>query len=131
LWAVARYDFGLTNEQFGELTPAMFVALLERRWQEFRRGMYGQAVVAAQNYNLHRPEDAAMLSAMDFIPGSVNTDDEKQEEVRRNVMAWHSMHPDATSEQIAALRTRVIAGLVKQGYEEAKATEMYDSIFAH
>ena len=107
----------------------MFAALLERRWQEFRRGMYGQAMLLAQTYNLHRPENAPIMSGMEFLPGFHDPDSEKLDQVRSNVMAWHSMHPDATPEQVAALRTRVVASLKQQGFE--KAEEMFDSIFEH
>lgn len=85
-------------------------------------------MIVAQTYNMHRGE-GPVRSAIEFLPGYNDPETEKLDEVRDNVMAWHGMHPDATTEQVAALRTRVVAGLKKQGYENAD--EMYDSIFAH
>jgi hypothetical protein len=107
----------------------MFAALLERRWQEFRRMTYGSAMIVAQKWNMYRPEGASPKGALEFVPGFANADEAKLDEMRQNVMSWFALHPDASKDHVAAMRARVIAGLKKQGY--ANAERMYDSIFEH
>lgn len=68
-------------------------------------------------------------SVLEFLPGYSSEEEEKLDEIRQNVMSWFGLHPDANEEQVAALRTRVVASLKKQGY--ANAEELYDSIFKH
>ena len=107
----------------------MFTELLNRRWQAFRRISYGGAMVVAQKWNMYREEGTMAKSVLEFLPGYSSPEEEKLDEIRQNVLSWFGMHPDATKEQVAALRTRVIASLEKQGYKDAEA--MYDNVFAH
>lgn len=71
MWAVARYDFGLTDEEFGKLTPTQFQLLWERRTANFRRQCYLHGITAAATYNVQRTDwKQETLSPMDFIPRS-------------------------------------------------------------
>lgn len=79
MWAVARYDFGLSDEEFGKLTPPQFWRLWERRTVNFRRQCYLHGITAAATYNVRRTDwKQDVLSPMDFVPRSVS-DSERDE----------------------------------------------------
>ena len=68
LWAVARYDLGLSDDEFGELTPAMFQALCNRRNVRIKYERFANAQTAAAVYNVNRVKaDDPIISAMDFV----------------------------------------------------------------
>jgi hypothetical protein len=58
-WAVAVYDFGLTEEQFLDLTPAKFRALSKRHELKNQLEDYRAGVIASLLYNIHRGKSAA------------------------------------------------------------------------
>lgn len=69
MWAVARYDFGLTHEEFGRLSLAQFAALWDRRSCDWKRSCYLQGIIASCIYNVHRTKDSDhIFSAQDFVP---------------------------------------------------------------
>lgn len=53
-WAVAIYDFGLTEEQFLDLTPAKFRALGKRHELKNQLEDYRAGVIASLLYNINR-----------------------------------------------------------------------------
>ena len=66
-YAIARYDLGLSMEEFGEMVPSMFFELRKRRVVYIRHIRYASAMSAAMVYNVNRPEDAEPLTAFDFV----------------------------------------------------------------
>ena len=68
LWALARYDLGLSDEEFGDLTYAMFEALLERHKADERRKFIRAGIIATQvvNFSMCAPDEKAKI--MDFVP---------------------------------------------------------------
>ncbi len=70
MWAIGRFDLGLTDRQFGELTPAMFEALLLRKHEDHKRRCFYAGLTAAAVYNANpfRGKDAKAVSPLDFRP---------------------------------------------------------------
>jgi hypothetical protein len=69
--AIARYDFGLNDEEFGRLTLPEFHDLWERRRINFRRQIYLHGLVASAVYNGRRTDwKQHVFSPFDFIPRS-------------------------------------------------------------
>jgi len=58
-WAVAIYDFKLTEEQFFDLTPAKFRALGKRHELRNQLEDYRAGVIASLLYNIHRGKGTA------------------------------------------------------------------------
>ena len=69
LWAIARYDLGLTTDDFGELTPALFEALIERRKAESKQDYFRTGLISAAVINTSMAAPKTPVSAMDFVPG--------------------------------------------------------------
>src|ERR1051326_2867207 len=90
LWAVAVHDFGLTSEEFGRLTPGMFMALLDRRSAQFRRECYLAGLVASTilNVNRHSEKDRAW-SPFDFVP--TLQEDPERDQIKQNIASLFSM----------------------------------------
>ena len=82
MWAVARYDFGLTDSAFGRLTPTQFWALWERRAANFKRQSYLHGLTSAAVYNVNRTDEKQhVFSPFDFI-GKSSEDAEVDEIVQ-------------------------------------------------
>jgi hypothetical protein len=78
--AVAFYDFRLTEEQFGRLTPLQFWALWDRRAAAFRQQCYLQGIVASAVFNSQRTDSKQHLfDCWDFVPRS--RDEAQREEI--------------------------------------------------
>lgn len=65
--AIARYDLGLTEAEFWDLTPAQFVALNKRHLIHRQMDDYRSGVIAAVMCNLHRSKDSPALQPSDFF----------------------------------------------------------------
>src|SRR6185312_12893062 len=68
MWAIARYDLGLTSDEFYALTPRQFDALLKRKehadtMQEF---LFGQLAAMTANFSMAPPKKPAR--PQDFMP---------------------------------------------------------------
>ena len=68
MWAVGRYDLGLTEEEFWGLTPRQYRALLDRHeeaqeWQDYRAG-----VIAATVVNMLKAKGGKTYKPTDFMP---------------------------------------------------------------
>lgn len=85
MWAIARFDLGLSDKEFGAITPAMLDALLRRKQareqQEFlRTGIVAAAII---NFSMSPPKEP--VSARDFVPDFDGTKEEKEEFDLRNL----------------------------------------------
>ncbi len=69
IWAVARFDLGLSTTEFGELSPALFESLVERKRQADREEYLRAGIIASSiiNSSMGAPEKA--ISPWDFVPG--------------------------------------------------------------
>ncbi len=61
LWAIGRYDLGLSDDEFWRLTPAQFAALCDRMEAEREHAEYCAALVIAEMGNMQRAEGAVPL----------------------------------------------------------------------
>lgn len=120
---MARYDLGLTWDEFGELTPTMFKALCHRRNVHMKHTRYANALTAAAVYNVHRPtQETEMLTAFDFVR------DEKASralmEVRtlkRQILeAVGQMPTNTPREKFMRLRENIISQITALGRTDAK-----------
>ena len=70
MWAIARYDLALSDEDTGELTVATFEALLARRSAQYNRERLNAGIVAAAIYNANpfRGENSKNVLPIDFVP---------------------------------------------------------------
>jgi hypothetical protein len=70
MWAISRFDLGLSDKDAGELTISMFEALLDRKMASNNREKLNAGIVAASIYNANpfRGEDAKVASPLDFVP---------------------------------------------------------------
>jgi hypothetical protein len=67
LWAIGRYDLGLTIEEFGCLTGDSFEAMLERKMEDRRQtvGLLAATIVNAAPFG---SRDREPVTASDFFP---------------------------------------------------------------
>jgi hypothetical protein len=69
LWAIARFDLRLSDNEFGSFTPHLFDLLLQRKQAADRLEYYRTGIIAAAvvNFSMGRPEKP--MSPLDFVPG--------------------------------------------------------------
>lgn len=95
---MARFDLQLTEEEFGELTPGLFEALVTRK-QAADKADYARAgIVAAAviNHSMSPPEKA--VHPLDFVPGESKKD--------REAFDLSSMTPEAQAKAVKGMFTR-------------------------
>jgi hypothetical protein len=68
LWAQARYDLGLTEEEFWRMTPRQLSALLKRHKREHERQefLFAQVVSNTVNFSMCRPKQP--VTPKQFMP---------------------------------------------------------------
>lgn len=69
LWAIGRYDLGLSDEEFWRLTPAQFAALCDRMEAEREHAEYCAALVASTVANCNRAEGVEPFEPGLFMRG--------------------------------------------------------------
>lgn len=100
--AVAIFDFHLSQEQFGRITPRLFWDLWERREMMLRRACYLSGIVASAVFNVARTQvGQKVFEPWDFLPRS---------------------HDDAQREEIILLFRRQINEIPPQHHKDARAT---------
>lgn len=67
LWALARYDFGLTDAEFWRLSWARFLALLDRLVDARRRADYRAGLITAAIHNLVPRKSGRLAKPEDFF----------------------------------------------------------------
>ncbi len=105
----------------------MFNALLDRRWEKFRRDCFPTALLLAQRFNQKRGEGVEPRTPFSFLPGYEPKEMSRREQAQHNVKVYFSTLRDVDEETAAKVRLRVIANLKKAGHEDAE--EMIDEIF--
>ena len=69
LWAIGRYDLGLTDDEFGVLTPGLLEALLDRKQAESKQDYFRTGLISAAVINTSMAAPKRPVSALDFVPG--------------------------------------------------------------
>ena len=75
LWAIGRYDLGLSDEDFGSLTPALFEALLIRRTAETKQDYLRSGIVAAAVINSSMAAPKEPVHPIEFVPGETKPEE--------------------------------------------------------
>lgn len=65
--SVARYDLGLNEDEFWELTPAQFDAINERHLVHRQMEDYRAGVIASILVNIHKEQGAKPAEPSDFF----------------------------------------------------------------
>jgi hypothetical protein len=123
LWSIAQFDFGLSLEEFGRLTPGMFQALQERRQVQFRHHCLYAGIVASTLINIKLPKDSTPVSPYDFFVGASEAEDESErelEEIKKNIVSAFSMFPNPTPDKLQELHERSVKSLKERGYADAE-----------
>ena len=83
LWSLARYDLGLSTEEFYDLTSGQLDALMRRREREIEESEFMSAQIAAcvVNFSMSRPEKA--VSTVEFMPSHFRRKQERAKRVDR------------------------------------------------
>jgi hypothetical protein len=68
-WSAARFHLGLTDREFGELTPRQFALLMDRHREkvDLDKTLAGIVASAVANFGYCRPKEA--LQPADFVGG--------------------------------------------------------------
>ena len=66
---MARYDLGISDTEFGELTPHLFDLLLQRKQAQDKQEYYRAGIIAAAVVNFSMGHPDKPVSPMDFVPG--------------------------------------------------------------
>lgn len=105
--AVARFDYGLSLEEFGRLTLPQFWRLWERRAAEFKRFCYLQGIPAAATYNAARTDQKQhIFSPHDFVPRS--PEEAQREEIVMMLRAqWVELKPTQLEPARQAWRKKI------------------------
>jgi hypothetical protein len=128
MWAMAKYDFGLSWEEFCDCTPRIFWALFNRYHVSVRHLRYANALTASAVYNTSRTKkDDPVIEAFEFVATSEETEKRTNrkryiEYVNKSLSMW------ATSpEKFAEKRPLVIADLEFSGCDYAE--QLVDRMF--
>jgi hypothetical protein len=87
LWSIGVYDFGLTDEQFWELTPAQFSALSERYDQDNMRLDFRAAIISSVIANTSRGKDDPPFTPKQFMPDYGDEEVENEEQSAEEMIA--------------------------------------------
>jgi hypothetical protein len=131
LWALARYDLGLSWEEFEELTPAMFQALCKRRNVRIKYERLANALTASVVANVNRSKaDDPIIQPFDFIrDGESAQKKERLDAAKRHCKKVMNVPSGTSREKIMEIRGRAIKDLEAAGYENAE--NIMDSCWPH
>jgi hypothetical protein len=125
LWAVARYDLGLSYEEFGEITPGMFHALCERKRIRYKYERLAHAITASAVYNVNRKQDSPVIQPMDFIVEKTR-EQEELEEIKKVIKTAITAAPAGTSREVLLkMKANVIKSLNARGRTDSE--KVFDS----
>ena len=116
MWSIARYDLGLSFEEFEDCTPAMFNALCRRKRIRYKYERLAHALTASAVYNCNRAsKDSPIIQPFDFV-----REVDKAEEERLAIMAIirkaiGEAAAKASREKLLRIRANVIASLGMRG----------------
>lgn len=119
---MARYDFGLNEDEFGDLTPGEFNALCKRRNVRIKYERYANAITASAVYNCNRADsDDPLVTAFDFVRDEREAEKREKHLKAKQFVKQALALPFATKrEKFLEVRLKVIADLIAGGYEDAE-----------
>ena len=81
---MARYDLGLSESEFGRLSPAALDELLSRKWEGEKREFLRSGIVAAAIYNANpfRDKNAKAVNPLDFVPDDKPKDNQLEAQIK-------------------------------------------------
>ncbi len=129
---MARFDLGITLDEFWDLTPGMFQALCKRRNIAIRYDRYASALTASAVYNVHRGSaDDPVVVAYDFIrPEAEAIALQKVRDTQRYVKQVIGQLPMSTPRaKYLEIRDKTIADLRVSGHSNAE--ELFDQVWPH
>jgi hypothetical protein len=130
---MARFDLGLSIDEFWELTPGMFQALCKRRNISIKYDRYANALTASAIYNSNRASaDDPVVTAFDFI--RPEEDAARLDKIRKGKQYAKKAIGNlpmmtTTREKYLEARTRAIADLTASGYEDAEG--LFNEVWPH
>jgi hypothetical protein len=126
---MAHYDFGVRSfEEFGRMTPGMFIALMRRKQAQFTRDLFLQGTVAAAIWNSSgNLKEGKSVSPWDFIYDEKAN--EQREQLKKNIVSMVSVATAYTKADMDEVRENVIAKLTKAGYQDV--AEIFEEAFPH
>lgn len=94
MWAFARYDLRLSDDEFGGLSYAQLEVLVDRYKEDQRRQFLHSGIVASAIINMLRAPDSKPVKPTDFVPDLSDTKNDLSkmsgEEVERHFLAMFS-----------------------------------------
>ena len=129
---MAKFDLGLTMDEFWELTPSMFAALCKRRNIRIKYERYANALTASAVYNANRhSEESPVVMPFDYIRDEESARKlERMREGKRFIRKTIGGLPMTTTRaRFLEVRLKVIADLTSSKYENAE--EMFNEIWPH
>jgi hypothetical protein len=132
-WAIAKYDLGLSLDEFWDCTPGVFQALCKRRNIRIKYERYAHAITASAVYNVNRHSaDDPVISAFDFIRDEQSAvKQEKLRQAKQYIKQAIGNLPMTTSrEKLLETRLKVIEDLRASGHADAEQlfTECWPSL---
>lgn len=129
---MAKYDFGLTLEEFEELTPGGLWALGKRRNVAIKYDRFANALTASAVYNVNRGDaDAPVVTAFDFIRDE--KDAAKRERIREAKTYIKKVIGNAPMttpmEKFQEIRRNAIKDLQASGYDNAE--DLFNEVWPH
>lgn len=101
MWAVARYDLRLSEDEFWALSLREWTALVERRDSELERAEWGTATLTAMVVNMFRKENSKPFEPAHFLNGKGRKQYGEQEEMTGEYLeALFRSMPGITVERI-------------------------------
>lgn len=120
MWVFARYWFGLTLEEFGDLTLPEFWDLWEMRALEFKRSAFLQGITASAVYNVQRTDPKQpVLTPFDFSSSRSAEETQRDEIVlmlKQTTAPLRVDHP----ERIPEAREKCLRDLKARGLADAE-----------
>jgi hypothetical protein len=126
---VARYDLGLSWEEFEELTPAMFQALCKRRNIRIKYERYAHAMTASAVYNTSRTSDEQpAIRPFDFVMTEEQAV-KKDRALKARQFCRKAMRipPNTPLEKVLEIRAKAIVDLRNNGYADAE--EIFNEVW--
>jgi hypothetical protein len=123
LWAIGRYDLGLSWEEFEELTPGMFQALCKRRNVRIKYERYAHGLTASAVYNVNRGSvEDPVVTGFDFVRDEASArNKEEMNKARRYIKrALGNLPVGTTREKCLEIRLRAIADVRASGRDDAE-----------
>jgi hypothetical protein len=131
---MARYEFGMSLEEFGECTPRMFKALCHRRIIRIKYERYAHAQTASMVYNTsdRRADDAPLVHPMDWVRDGEQV---KQHEERKKIREFIykvmvGVPPGTTIGKLRQVKKKALADIVNaklMTWNEAE--RLFDSVW--